>query len=151
MLMIVSFSGPLNKANIFLSLIEHELHSLLGALHLVDYISIHIRFDLERYLLIIHQQLLAILQGLTRFVHSFGSSCFRQAPSLSVHVVILFSGTYYLLGTVRLKGPPIILLLKSREFENETGCKIAMETIQNRQRRSNFVSLQINSLVLTFL
>ena len=39
-----------NKANIFLSLIEYELNSLLGASHLVDYISVHIRFDLERYL-----------------------------------------------------------------------------------------------------
>ena len=38
-----------NKANIFLSLIEYELNSLLGA----NCISVHIRFDLERYLLII--------------------------------------------------------------------------------------------------
>ena len=38
-----------NKANIFLGLIEDELNSLRGA----DYISVHIRFDLERYLLII--------------------------------------------------------------------------------------------------
>ena len=43
-----------NKANIFLGLIEYELNSLLGASHLVDYISIHIRFDLERYLLNIY-------------------------------------------------------------------------------------------------
>ena len=42
-----------NKANIFLGLIEYELNSLLGASHLVDYISVHIQFDLERYLLII--------------------------------------------------------------------------------------------------
>ena len=41
-----------NKANIFLVLIEYELNSLLGASHLVDCISVHIRFDLERYLLI---------------------------------------------------------------------------------------------------
>ena len=40
-----------NEANIFLGLIEYELNSLLGASHLVDYISVHIRFDLERYLL----------------------------------------------------------------------------------------------------
>ena len=40
-----------NKANIFLGLIEYGLNSLLGASDLVDYISIHIRFDLERYLL----------------------------------------------------------------------------------------------------
>ena len=46
-------SRPSNKANIFLGLIEYELNSLLGASHLVDYISVHIRFDLERYLLII--------------------------------------------------------------------------------------------------
>ena len=32
----VSSSRPSNKANIFLSLIEYELNSLLGALHLVD-------------------------------------------------------------------------------------------------------------------
>ena len=44
-------NSPSNKANIFLGLIEYELNSLLGASHLVDYISIHIRFDLERYLL----------------------------------------------------------------------------------------------------
>ena len=47
----VSFPGLSNKANIFLGLIENELSSLLGASHLVDYISVHIRFDLERYLL----------------------------------------------------------------------------------------------------
>ena len=40
-----------NEANIFLGLIEYELNSLLGASHLVNYISVHIRFDLERYLL----------------------------------------------------------------------------------------------------
>ena len=40
-----------NEANIFLGLIEYELNSLLGASHLLDYISVHIRFDLERYLL----------------------------------------------------------------------------------------------------
>ena len=44
-------NSPSNKANIFLGLIEYELNSLLGASHLVDYISVHIRFDLERYLL----------------------------------------------------------------------------------------------------
>ena len=44
-----------NKANIFLVLIEYELNSLLGAVHfVVDYISVHIRFDLERYLLNIY-------------------------------------------------------------------------------------------------
>ena len=43
-----------NKANIFLGLIEYELNSLFGASHLVDYISVHIRFDLERYLLNIY-------------------------------------------------------------------------------------------------
>ena len=46
-----SLAESFNKANIFLGLIECELNSLLGALHLVDYISVHIRFDLERYLL----------------------------------------------------------------------------------------------------
>ena len=45
-----------NKANIFLCLIEYELNSLLGASHLVDYISVHIQFDLERYLLNMHTQ-----------------------------------------------------------------------------------------------
>ena len=39
----VSSSGPCNKANIFLGLIEYELNSLLGASHLVEYISVHIR------------------------------------------------------------------------------------------------------------
>ena len=47
----VSTSGRYNTANIFLGLIEYELNSLLSASHLVDYISVHIRFDLERYLL----------------------------------------------------------------------------------------------------
>ena len=47
----VSSSGPSNKVNIFLGLIEYELNSLLGASHLVDYRSVHIRFDIERYLL----------------------------------------------------------------------------------------------------
>ena len=51
----VSFSGLYNKANIFLGFIEYELNSLLGASHLVDYVSVHIRFDLERYLLIIRE------------------------------------------------------------------------------------------------
>ena len=54
----MSSSVPSNKANIFLDLIEYELNSLLGALHLVDYMSVHIRFDLERYLLIILNLLL---------------------------------------------------------------------------------------------
>ena len=49
----VSSSGPYSKANIFHGLIEYELNSLLGSSHLVDYISVYIRFDLERYLLII--------------------------------------------------------------------------------------------------
>ena len=39
-----------NKANIFLSLNEYELNSLLGASHLVDFISVHIRFDLAFFL-----------------------------------------------------------------------------------------------------
>ena len=54
MQMDVSSSRPSNKAIIFLGLIEYELNSLLGAPHLVDYISVHIRFDLERYLLNIY-------------------------------------------------------------------------------------------------
>ena len=39
----VSSSGPSNKANVFLGLTEYELNSLLGASHVVDYISVHIR------------------------------------------------------------------------------------------------------------
>ena len=46
----LSLAESSNKANIFLGLIEYQLNSLLGASHLVDYIS-DIRFDLERYLL----------------------------------------------------------------------------------------------------
>ena len=38
----VSSSGACNKANIFLGLMEYELNSLLGASHLVDYLSVHI-------------------------------------------------------------------------------------------------------------
>ena len=48
----LSLAEPSKKANIFLVLIEYKLNSPLGASHLVDYISVHIRFDLERYLLI---------------------------------------------------------------------------------------------------
>ena len=43
----LSLAESYNKANIFLCLIEYELNSLLGASHLVDYVSVHIRFDLE--------------------------------------------------------------------------------------------------------
>ena len=39
------------KANIFLGLIEYEQNSLLGDSHFVDYILVHNRFDIERYLL----------------------------------------------------------------------------------------------------
>ena len=45
------FFWTINNKNIFLGLIKYELNSLLGASHLVDCISVHIRFDLERYLL----------------------------------------------------------------------------------------------------
>ena len=44
---VLASSGPYNKANIFLGLIEYELNSLLGASHLFDYVSLHIRFDLD--------------------------------------------------------------------------------------------------------
>ena len=49
----MSSSGAYNKANIFLGLTECDLNSLLGASHFIDYklISVHIRFDLEKYLL----------------------------------------------------------------------------------------------------
>ena len=50
----LSLAESCNKANIFLGLIEYELNSLLGTSHLVNYISVHIRFDLEIYLLIIN-------------------------------------------------------------------------------------------------
>ena len=56
-------NSPSNKANIFLGLIEYELNSLLGASHLVDYISIHVRFDLERYLLNVGQVLTVCLRA----------------------------------------------------------------------------------------
>ena len=63
----VSSSRRSDKANIFLGLIEYELNSLLGALHLVDYISVHIRFDLERYLLIMNPSRYPICMG--QFLH----------------------------------------------------------------------------------
>ena len=50
---VLASSGSSNKANIFLGLIEYELNSLLSASQPADYISVHIRFDVERYLLII--------------------------------------------------------------------------------------------------
>ena len=47
----LSSSGPSNKANIFLGLIDYELNSLLAASQLVNYISVYFLFDLKRYLL----------------------------------------------------------------------------------------------------
>ena len=47
----VSSSAPYDKENVFLHIIEYELNGLLGALYLIDYISVHILIDLERYLL----------------------------------------------------------------------------------------------------
>ena len=47
---VIFFSEANNKTNIFLSLMENELNSALGASHLIDHILI--QFDLERYLLI---------------------------------------------------------------------------------------------------
>ena len=40
----LSLAESYNKVNIFLVLIEYELNSVLAASHLVDYISVHIRF-----------------------------------------------------------------------------------------------------------
>ena len=40
-----------NETDIIIGLIEYEQNSLLGASHLVDYISFHIQFGLERHLL----------------------------------------------------------------------------------------------------
>ena len=39
------------EIDIIIGLIEYEQNSLLGASHLVDYISFHIQFSLERHLL----------------------------------------------------------------------------------------------------
>ena len=39
----LSLVGACNKANIFLGLIEYELNIIIGASHLVDYISVYIR------------------------------------------------------------------------------------------------------------
>ena len=59
-----------NKANIFLGLIEYELNSILSASHLVDYISLHIRFDLERYLLSLYIYIQNLcLVSLTKWSH----------------------------------------------------------------------------------
>ena len=64
-------NSPSNKANIFLGLIEYELNSLLGASHLVDYISVHIRFDLERYLLIIGNTAASAFTAQEAFLNNF--------------------------------------------------------------------------------
>ena len=64
-------NSPSNKANIFLGLIEYELNSLLGASHLVDYISVPIRFDLERYLLIILKRVIWRIQMYNLFREIF--------------------------------------------------------------------------------
>ena len=55
-------NSPSNKGNIFLDLIEYKLNSLRGA----NYISVHIRFDLERYLLNIKQTIQTINQSIGR-------------------------------------------------------------------------------------
>ena len=49
----LSSPGLYDKAKIFLGLIEYELNSLLFASYLVDHTTVHIQFDLERYLVII--------------------------------------------------------------------------------------------------
>ena len=75
---ILSLVESYSKANIFLGLIEYELNSLLGASHLVDYISVHIRFDLERYLLIIvHYLVRTILMKYFKVLHSWENSSER--------------------------------------------------------------------------
>ena len=54
-----------DKTNIFLSLIKYELNSLLSASHLVYFISVHIQFDLERYLLTITKPVIVMPQFLS--------------------------------------------------------------------------------------
>ena len=101
-----------NKANIFLGLIEYELNSLLGASHLVDYISVHIRFDLERYLLSVPSMIiqLVIVERLrwpsnNRVVNSLEerrmmsksiiSSMGRKAWSVQEEVIVIFNTCWY--------------------------------------------------------
>ena len=65
---VLASSGRYNKANVFLGLIEYQLNSLLGA----NYTSVHIRFDLERYLLIIIRlQRITPLSSSDRFLNFF--------------------------------------------------------------------------------
>ena len=47
----------------YFGLIKYEVNSLLGFSHLVDYISVHIRSDLERYLLISHSAIVQAGEG----------------------------------------------------------------------------------------
>ena len=47
----------------YFGLIKYEVNSLLGFSHLVDYISVHIRSDLERYLLISHSVIVKAVGG----------------------------------------------------------------------------------------
>ena len=67
-----------HKANIFLGLTEYELNSLLGASHLVDYISVHIQFDLERYLLIIKHAVAHFASFLAPFLLVLTILCFQD-------------------------------------------------------------------------
>ena len=67
-----AFYEACNKANIFLGLIENKLNSVLDGLHLVDYISVHIRLDLER-----HQPIIV-------FLHHVQSRC-QMYVGLSRH------------------------------------------------------------------
>ena len=71
------YLSPYNKANIFLGLIEYELNSLLGASHLVDYISIHIRFGLEGCLLSISQLMRQRFPSYTVYRVDFGDMICR--------------------------------------------------------------------------
>ena len=96
----VASSGLYNKANIFLGLIEYELNSLRGAEHRVDYISVHIRFDLERYLLNIAQTIICpghIYILPSTMMDTFCIFCCRICLYLVCTTVLLRTEPIYLL------------------------------------------------------
>ena len=98
-----------NKANIFLGLIEYELNSLLDVSHLVDYISIHIRFDLVRYLVNIYM----------------GYSC------ICTHVCMYVSGKAFLVLNIFLgRHTPKTIFLAAQKLFRPRISRIGSQTYQ---------------------
>ena len=80
-----------NQANIFRGLIDYELNGLLSASHLVDYISIHIPFDLVRYLLNSHFVKLTCYFILKHFYSLFKNKTDITSFPITSRVIFFFT------------------------------------------------------------